>query len=49
MGPDLKRRAFLSAGAASMATLAIGAAPLQPIGKKRPLAVATENGLSTVK
>jgi N4-(beta-N-acetylglucosaminyl)-L-asparaginase len=32
-----------------MATLAIGAAPLQPIGRKRPLAVATENGLSTVK
>lgn len=49
MNPSLKRRTFLSASAASMATLAIGAAPAKPPGKKRPLVVATENGLTTVK
>jgi N4-(beta-N-acetylglucosaminyl)-L-asparaginase len=43
------RRTFLSAGAASLATLAIGAEPVKKPGGKRPVVVATPNGVSTVK
>lgn len=49
MTPVLNRRAILSTSAASLATLAIGAAPKRLPGKQRPLVVATENGMSTVK
>src|SRR4051794_9661974 len=47
--PRMNRRTFLSAGAASMATLAIGAAPAQQPGGGRPLVIATPNGMSTVE
>jgi len=46
---DLNRRTFLSAGAASLATLAVGAAPLKPVGAKRPVVISSGNGLRAVE
>jgi len=45
----LKRRAFLSASAVGTATLAMGAEPSKAAGKKKPLVIATPNGLTTVR
>jgi len=47
--PRLNRRTFLSAGAASLATLAVGAAPPKPAGGRKPLVVASANGLGAVE
>jgi N4-(beta-N-acetylglucosaminyl)-L-asparaginase len=45
MKPGFNRRSFLAAtAAASMSTLAIGAAPQKPAGKKRPVIVCSGNG-----
>ena len=40
-----RRRFVTSAAAASLSTLAIGAAPVKPAGPKRPIIVASGNGL----
>ncbi|MFO0954819.1 MAG: N(4)-(beta-N-acetylglucosaminyl)-L-asparaginase [Isosphaeraceae bacterium] len=47
--PRLNRRTFLSAGAASVATLAVGAAPPRPAGKGKPVVVSSANGLPAVE
>jgi N4-(beta-N-acetylglucosaminyl)-L-asparaginase len=50
MKGTVNRRHFIhSAAAASLTTLAIGAAPVKPIGSKRPVAVASGNGLRSVQ
>ena len=38
-----------STAAASLSTLAIGAAPIKPAGSRRPIAVSSANGLRTVE
>jgi len=46
----MSRRRFLaSTAAASVSTLAIGAAPPKPAGSKRPIAVSSGNGLRAVE
>ena len=46
----MNRRLFLgSTAAASLSTLAIGAAPVQPPGSRRPVVVASGNGLRAVQ
>jgi N4-(beta-N-acetylglucosaminyl)-L-asparaginase len=49
MGPTADRRTFLSAGAAGVATLALGAAPEKQAGTKKPVVVAPQHGITTVK
>src|SRR6516162_1326837 len=50
MRRSLSRRHFMaSTAAASLSTLAIGAAPTKPVGSKRPIAVSSGNGLRTVE
>jgi N4-(beta-N-acetylglucosaminyl)-L-asparaginase len=45
----MSRRRFVnSAAAASLSTLAIGAAPLKPAGTKKPIIVASANGLQAI-
>lgn len=44
----LNRRVFLSAGAASIASLAVGTAPSKPVGLKKPTVIASGNGLRAV-
>ena len=45
----VNRRGFLgTTAAASLSTLAIGAAPKKPTGRKRPIVVASGNGLRAV-
>jgi N4-(beta-N-acetylglucosaminyl)-L-asparaginase len=49
MQPRLSRRRFMhSTAAVSLSTLAIGAAPLKPVGSRRPVAVASGNGMRSV-
>jgi N4-(beta-N-acetylglucosaminyl)-L-asparaginase len=43
-----RRRFVTSAAAASLSTLAIGASPLKPAGAKKPIIVASGNGLQAV-
>ena len=43
-----RRRFVTSATAASLSTLAIGAAPLKPAGAKKPIIVASANGLQAI-
>jgi N4-(beta-N-acetylglucosaminyl)-L-asparaginase len=43
-----RRRFVTSAAAASLSTLAIGAAPLKPAGAKKPIIVASGNGLPAI-
>jgi N4-(beta-N-acetylglucosaminyl)-L-asparaginase len=43
-----RRRFVTSAAAASLSTLAIGAAPLKPAGTKKPIIVASANGLQAI-
>ena len=46
----MSRRHFIgSTAVASLSTLAIGAAPVKPVGSKRPIAVSSSNGLRTVE
>jgi N4-(beta-N-acetylglucosaminyl)-L-asparaginase len=50
MRRSINRRLFLeTTAAASLSTLAIGAAPAQPPGSRRPLVVASGNGLRAVE
>jgi N4-(beta-N-acetylglucosaminyl)-L-asparaginase len=50
MQRSVNRRDFMqSTAAASLSTLAIGAAPVKPVGSRRPVAVASENGLRSVE
>ena len=44
-----RRRFVTSTAAASLGTLAIGAAPVKPAGTKKPIIVASANGLRTVE
>ncbi|HKI16914.1 MAG TPA: N(4)-(beta-N-acetylglucosaminyl)-L-asparaginase [Isosphaeraceae bacterium] len=44
-----RRRFMASTATASLATLAIGAGPVKPVGSKRPIAIASGNGLRTVE
>src|SRR5271157_6281579 len=49
MRRSVNRRLFLqTTTAASLSTLAIGAAPVEPPGPKRPIVVASGNGLRAV-
>ncbi len=49
MRRTLNRRRFLgTTAAASLSTLAIGAAPIKPAGAKKPIVVASANGLASV-
>ncbi len=46
----MSRRSFMASTAtASLATLAIGAGPVKQVGSKRPIAIASGNGLRTVE
>jgi N4-(beta-N-acetylglucosaminyl)-L-asparaginase len=47
--PINRRRFVTSSAAASLASLAIGAAAPKPAGSKRPIAVSSDNGLKTVE
>src|SRR4051812_8142219 len=50
MSEFVNRRQFLSASAAaSLGASALGALPIQPVGKLRPVVVASGNGLRTVE
>src|SRR5579883_1532720 len=50
MSGNVNRRTFLSvSAAASLAATSIGAAPKQPVGNRRPVVVASGNGLKTVE
>ena len=50
MQRTVNRRRFVgTTAAASLSTLAIGAAPRRPVGGKRPIVVASGNGLRTVE
>src|SRR5262245_19033534 len=44
-----RRRFMASTAAASLSTLAIGAAPTRPVGSRRPVAVSSANGLRAVE
>jgi N4-(beta-N-acetylglucosaminyl)-L-asparaginase len=44
-----RRRFVASTTAASLSTLAIGAGPIKPVGSKRPIIVASGNGLRAVE
>ncbi len=44
-----RRRFMASTATASLATLAIGAGSVKPVGSKRPIAIASGNGLRTVE
>jgi N4-(beta-N-acetylglucosaminyl)-L-asparaginase len=44
----LNRRTFLAAGAASLGATALGALPQKDVGPKRPIAIASANGLAAV-
>ena len=44
-----RRRFMASTAAASLGTLAIGAAPTKPVGSRRPVAVSSANGLRAVE
>ena len=46
---SLNRRTFLSAGAASLATLAIGSTSGKPLGAKKPVVVSSGNGIRAVE
>ncbi len=43
MRSRVNRRTFMSAGAASLATLAVGAAPPKPLGPRRPIVISSGN------
>lgn len=45
----VNRRAFLSAGAASLATLGLGAEPVRAAGPRRPVVIASANGARAVE
>lgn len=45
----VNRRTFLSATAASLATTALGALPQKPPGPKKPIVIASANGMRTVE
>src|SRR5271165_6158315 len=50
MRNSMSRRHFVtSTAAASLSTLAIGAAPVKPAGEKKPIIVASGNGLRAVE
>lgn len=49
MSEPLNRRAFLSAGAVGISAVALGAAPIKPVGAKRPVVISSANGLRTVE
>jgi N4-(beta-N-acetylglucosaminyl)-L-asparaginase len=50
MQRTLNRRRFMgTTAAASLSTLAIGAAPVKPAGPKKPIVVASGNGLASVE
>ncbi len=50
MGRAMSRRRFMaSTAAASLSTLAIGAAPTKAVGSRRPVAVSSANGLRAVE
>jgi N4-(beta-N-acetylglucosaminyl)-L-asparaginase len=50
MRKSMSRRHFIaSTAAASLTTLAIGAAPIKPPGSRRPIVVASANGLRSVE
>ncbi|MFO0910279.1 MAG: N(4)-(beta-N-acetylglucosaminyl)-L-asparaginase [Isosphaeraceae bacterium] len=49
MPAPLNRRTFLSVSAVSLGATALGASPPRPVGKLRPVAVSSANGLKTVE
>jgi N4-(beta-N-acetylglucosaminyl)-L-asparaginase len=49
MPESLNRRSFLSGGAAVMGATALGAAPRRDVGAKRPVVIASANGLRAVE
>jgi N4-(beta-N-acetylglucosaminyl)-L-asparaginase len=49
MPESLNRRDFLSVTAAGLGATALGAAPSRPVGGRRPVAVASANGLRAVE
>jgi N4-(beta-N-acetylglucosaminyl)-L-asparaginase len=50
MRKSMSRRHFMASTAvASLSTLAIGASPTRPVGSKRPIAIASSNGLRAVE
>jgi N4-(beta-N-acetylglucosaminyl)-L-asparaginase len=50
MSENLNRRTFLSVGAvAGLGATALGAAPFRPVGARRPVVIASGNGLRTVE
>ncbi len=48
MAENLNRRTFLSVTAASLGATALGASPPKDVGAKRPIAIASGNGLAAV-
>src|SRR5258705_10782667 len=50
MSTSLNRRTFLTVGAAAgLGATALGASPVRPIGARRPVVVASANGMRTVE
>ena len=49
MPQNVNRRDFLAAGVATLTATALGAAPPRPVGPRRPIVVASGNGLKAVE